>query len=138
MVETIIIVGLLLFALLGLILGYLLGTKFTEQRLQQEIPLQREDAIARSRAALSGKFSENLAPYFPDFPFAPTELRWLGNPVDYVVFKGMDNNRIDEIVFLEVKSGKSQLTGREKQIREAVQEKRISWKEYRVAEGLTK
>ncbi len=137
--------GTLLLVLLGLFLallfGYLLGRFLTEQRLHMEweaqIPELRKDAIARSRAGLGGKFSENLAPYLPDFPFSPTELRWLGNPVDFIIFKGLDHDAIDEIVFLEMKSGKSQLTLREKQIKNIIAQQRVSWKEYRVPEKIT-
>jgi len=140
-IVTLIVVGL--FIILALIAGYLIGSKITSMELQQEweekIPEVRQDAINRSRAGLGGKFSENLAPYFPNFPFHPTELRWLGgSPVDYIAFKGMDNDNIQEMVFLEIKSGKSQLTAREKQIKELVEKKKVRWEEYRVDEQVTK
>ena len=140
-IVTFIVVGL--FIILALIVGYLIGSKITSMELQREwedkIPGVRQDAINRSRAGLGGKFSENLAPYFPDFPFHPTELRWLGgSPVDYIAFNGMDNDSIQELVFLEIKSGKSKLTTREKQIKELVEKKKVRWQEYRVDENVTK
>lgn len=49
----------------------------------------RRDSVDRSRATLSGQFLEKLAPRFPGFPYDPTDLRFLGTPVDYVVFAGL-------------------------------------------------
>ena len=124
----------LLFLLSGLLLGVLLAYLWWKR----QVPAERQDAIDRSRANLGGQFAEQLAPYFPDFPYNPNELRWLGKPIDYVVFKGMDNNDINEIVFLEVKSGKSQLNEHQRQIKKLVEEKKLSWAQYRVPEEVTK
>ena len=92
----------------------------------------------RSRAVLGGHFSENLAPYLPDFPFVPTECRFVGKPVDFIVFKGMDEKKIDEVVFVEVKSGNAKLTEHEKNLKETIDKKRVKWVEYRIPEELTK
>lgn len=139
--PELLLISLIISALIFIFVGYLIGKIITTHTLNQEwedkIPEQRADAINRSRASLGGKFSENLSPYFPDFPFHPTEMRWLGSPVDYIVFKGMDNDKIEELIFLEIKSGKSVLTTREKQIQKLVEEKKVAWKEYRVPEDIT-
>ncbi len=131
------IIGAIIFGIVGYLIGKIITTHSVNKEWEDKIPEQRADAINRSRASLGGKFSENLSPYFPDFPFHPTEMRWLGSPVDYIVFKGMDNDLIDEIVFLEIKSGKSALTAREKQLKRLVEEGKVSWKEYRMKEDIT-
>ena len=92
----------------------------------------------KSRAVLSGMFSEQLAPYLPDFNFKPTEVRFLGKPVDFIVFKGIDGKEINEIVFVEVKSGKSQLSKVEKSLKKTIENKKVSWEEYRIPEDLTR
>jgi predicted Holliday junction resolvase-like endonuclease len=120
------------------IIGYLIGKYITSQKLKDQIPEIREDAIKHSRAVLSGQFSEQLAPYLPDFPFKPTEARFIGKPIDFVVFKGMDNKKIDEVVFVEVKSGQSQLSNVERSLRNTIQNKNVSWHEYKVPEEVTK
>ncbi|MEK6950417.1 MAG: Holliday junction resolvase-like protein [Nanoarchaeota archaeon] len=119
-------------SLLLLLAGFFIGLLLMYLYWKNKVPAERQDAINRSRANLSGQFAEQLAPYFPDFPYSPTELRWLGKPIDYVVFKGMDNNDINEIVFLEVKSGKSQLNEHQRQVKRVVEEKKISWSQYKV------
>ena len=123
--------------ILVLLAGVLIGALLVYLWWKKKAPEIRQDAIDRSRSNLGGQFAEQLAPYFPDFPYSPNELRWLGKPIDYVVFKGMDENEIKEIVFLEVKSGKSQLNEHQKQIKRLVEEKKVKWDLYRVTEEVT-
>ncbi len=104
---------------------------------KNELPNHRKEAILKSRRVLSGNFSEQLAPFLPDFKYAPNECKFLGKPIDFLVFKGLDENKIDEIVFVEVKSGKSKLSKREKGLKEAIENKKVRWEEYRVPGDLT-
>lgn len=120
------------------VIGYLIGKYTTQHKLKEKIPEIREDAIKHSRAVLSGQFSEQLAPYLPDFPFKPTEARFIGKPIDFVVFKGMDEKKIDEVVFVEVKSGQSALSKVERSLKSAISEKKVLWHEYKVPEEVTK
>ncbi|MBI2101122.1 hypothetical protein HYT53_00755 [Candidatus Woesearchaeota archaeon] len=136
--EFIEIIGIIALLILALFIGYLIGKYLTQKKLEEKIPDIREDAIRHSRAVLSGQFSEQIAPYLPDFPFKPTEARFIGKPIDFVVFKGMDGKKIDEVVFVEVKSGQSVLNKVEKTLKEAVQNKNVSWHEYKVPEEITK
>lgn len=137
---TIILVFFIL--VFGIIIGYFIGNKITkiqrDRYWESELPSHRKDAILRSRAVLSGQFSEQLAPFFPDFPFAPTECKFLGKPIDFIVFKGGDDKKINEVVFVEVKSGKSKLSSTEKSLKEAIENKNVRWEEYRIPEELFK
>src|ERR1700743_318668 len=81
----------------------------------------RADAIARSRANLSGKFIENVYPFTADFEFNPGETRFIGEPIDLLVFeKSTLEGEEVTIRFLEVKTGKSQLSEKQRRIRDAV------------------
>ena len=124
--------------LIILYFGFLIGKFISRKEMEEKIPELREDAIKQSRAVLSGQFSEQIAPYLPNFPYKPTEARFIGKPVDFIIFKGMDEKKIEEVVFVEVKSGQSQLSKTEKNLRETIQNKKVSWDEYRVAEKITK
>ena len=95
----------------------------------------RKDAVRRASSVLSGKVTEHLAPYLPHFPYDPRDARFLGTPVDLIVFDGMSDNDVREIVFVEVKTGSSSLTTRERRVRDAVQEKRVSWKMFHLETG---
>ena len=100
-------------------------------RVETEVDI-RADAIRRSSAVVSGKVSEHLAPYMAGFPYNPKDARFLGTPIDFLVFDGMSDDDVREVVFLEVKTGGSSLTTRERRVRDAVQAGRVSWKEFRV------
>jgi predicted Holliday junction resolvase-like endonuclease len=132
---------LILIFLVGLIIAYWLGNKIgrfkTNKDWEKEIPNYRKDAIMKSRAVLGGQFSEQLAPYLPNFEYLPTECKFLGKPIDFVVFKGMDNKKIEEIIFVEVKSGNSKLNTHEKNLKDAIDKKKVKWVEYRIPEELT-
>ena len=53
----------------------------------------RQDAIQRSLAVTAGKVLEQLVPYLPAFPFNPKDVRFLGSPVDFVVFDGLSDGQ---------------------------------------------
>lgn len=93
----------------------------------------REDAVQRSQAVTAGKVHEQLMPYLPTFPYNPKDVRFLGSPVDLVVFDGLAEGRVRRIVFVEVKTGGAGLTGRERMVREAVRDGEVEWVELRVA-----
>jgi len=107
------------------------GVALERWRVEKEGNI-RADAIRRSSAVVSGKVTEHLAPYMATFPYNPKDARFLGTPVDLIVFDGMNDGSMREIIFLEVKSGASSLTTRERQIRDAVVARRVAWKEFRV------
>ncbi len=111
-------------AALALLLAFLLWKTWYTRRV-------RKDAIQRSLAVTTGKVYEQLVPYLPDFPFNPKDVRFLGSPVDFVVFDGLSDGQITRIVFVEVKTGGAELSTRERRIRDAVQDSRVEWYELR-------
>ena len=94
----------------------------------------RRDAIRRSLAVVTGKVSEQLVPHFPHFPFAPQDARFLGSPVDFVVFDGLSEGEgaVRRVVFVEVKTGEARLSPRERGVREAIERGAVEWMELRV------
>ena len=128
--------------LVGLAIAFWVGIRVGSFRKHKEweaeLPGHRKDAVMRSRAVLGGQFSEQLAPYLPDFPYLPTECKFIGKPIDLICFKGMDDKDINEVIFVEVKSGKAKLSSSEKKLKEAIEKKKVRWEEYRVPEDVTK
>ena len=117
----------LIIALVFLLVGYLWGKRKVSQVKKQ--------ALQRQRPILGGLFSEQIAPLLPDFPkdLKISEARFVGKPIDFLFFKGMDEKNISEVVFVEVKSGKSALTFVERTLRDAIRDKRVEWREYRIS-----
>lgn len=128
MAAAILVLGLVI----GLRLGKRAGKSELEAGLERRLQAERSDAVKRSRAVLTGLASEQLAPFLPDFPFDPTELRFIGKPVDFIAFVGSSKGSIEEVAFVEVKSGASSLSPVERSLREAVLAGKIRWLEYRV------
>ena len=116
---------------LGLKLGRRSGKLESERGLPDRLASEREDAVRRSRAVLGGLAAEQLAPYLPDFPFDPTELRFIGKPVDFIAFVGASEGKVAEVAFVEVKSGNASLSPVERSLRDAVKGGRVRWVEYR-------
>lgn len=96
--------------------------------LEQEKQRIRQSAISQSRAVLGGKFTEQLAPYLPEFKYDPTEARFIGSPIDLVVFPGLSSGDPQEIVIMEIKSGKNcQLTPQQQKIRRLIEDGMVRW-----------
>lgn len=93
----------------------------------------RKDAVKRSKAVISGQVTEQIAPFLPNFPANPSDARFIGKPVDFIVFSGLsENEKIDEILFVEVKTGKSLLSEREKEVKKAIEKGKVRYVEYRI------
>jgi len=134
--DYLLIILVVIGAIVLVLIGYILGRKMGFMQGQREIPNlikeARDDATKRSRAVIGGQVSEQLAPYFPDFPYNPSEARFIGKPIDFLIFKGMDEKDITEVIFVEVKSGKSSLSTHERKLRDAINNKNVKWEEYRL------
>ena len=99
-----------------------------QQKWEGEKESIRKEAITQSRAVLGGKFVEQLAPYLPQFSYDPTEARFIGSPIDLIVFPGLATGNPQEIVIMEVKTGKTaQLTPQESKIRQLIEDGMVRW-----------
>lgn len=113
--------------------GALIGIIVQKRKDHSLFEKERADAVKRSRAVLGGQFGEQLAPFLPQFPCNPGDVRFIGKPIDYIAFPGSAEGRpIEEIVLIEVKSGESQLSAREREIKHAVENGRVRYVEYRI------
>lgn len=96
----------------------------------------RQDAINKSTSVIMGKVTEHLVPYFFDFPFNPKEVRFIGSPIDLIVFQNLESGEPVEIHFVEIKTGNSGLSTRQKSIKEAVDNKRVFWRKLTIEKGM--
>lgn len=96
-----------------------------------EIKKARLDAVATSKSVNKGFSFEIICPFLKEFKHSIKDLKMLSQPVDFICFSGMEENSIDKIIFIEIKTGFSQLTERQKQIKKAVENKQVFWEEFR-------
>ncbi len=98
-----------------------------EKRLAEETENRRKVVSQKKSSEVRlGGIAETLAPFLDQFEFDPENCTFLGKPIDYISFAD------DEITFIEVKSGNSQLNSKQRHIRDQVKSKLINWKEIRI------
>lgn len=66
-----------------------------------------------------GQISEQLAPMLEGFKYDPKKAHFIGNPIDYIIFED------EEIVLLEVKSGESRMTKKQRDIRDMIKDGKV-------------
>lgn len=96
-------------------------------------------SVNTSRAVLKGKMAEQFAPILPEFQYLPSDAKFLGDPVDYVVFDGYTDFRdgdgtVDdiEVILLDIKSGGARLSKGQQAIAQAVREGRVRFETLRI------
>lgn len=100
-------------------------------KIEEEAKI-RQDAINRSYSVNLGKITEHLVPFHASFlsQFNPKDARFIGSPIDLIVFDGSADKRDDLVIyFVEVKTGNSRLTGIQQKVRDAVLNGQIRWAE---------
>jgi predicted Holliday junction resolvase-like endonuclease len=122
---------------IGIVIGIVVASLyFVIWRLRYSAAI-RENAVQRSLAVTAGKVHEQLVPYLPGFGFNPKDARFLGSPVDLVIFDGLAAGDVKRVVFLEVKTGGSPLTTRERQVRNVIDAREVVWAELRLNRSAT-
>jgi len=106
---------------------------------QQALAQAQKRSVNTSRAVLKGKMAEQLAPIMPEFRYLPSDAKFLGDPVDYVVFDGYTDFRDGEgraedieVILMDIKSGGARLTKGQQAISQAVQEGRVRFETLRI------
>ena len=96
-------------------------------------------SVNTSRAVLKGKMAEQFAPILPEFQYLPSDAKFLGDPVDYVVFDGYSNFRDGdgdaediEVILLDIKSGGARLSKGQQAIAQAIREGRVRFETLRI------
>ena len=110
------------------------------QHQEKSLIAARRESVERSRSSLKGQIAEQMAPLLPGFLYEPADARFLGDPIDYVVFNGYTDVRDGEgealeVVLLEVKQGGSALSPFQKAIAASVEAGRVRFEICRIAEN---
>ena len=86
---------------------------------------QRKNAIERSKHVIMWQVNEKIAPILPWFPYNYKDLVFIGKWIDYIVFDWLSTGYLKQIVFLEIKSGNSNLNKNELMIQECLNRKKV-------------
>jgi len=75
-----------------------------------------------------GKILEKVIPAYKEFKMSISECRPLFEPLDLIVFSGINKLAIESITFLEIKTGNAQLVKHERMIRNAIADRKVNYK----------
>ena len=84
-----------------------LNSEFNQFKSQKDNDIleARKDSNKKQRATIKGQITETIAPWSMTVVNSVSELNFLGNPIDFIGFKGLDGDGDIDIKFIEVKSG---------------------------------
>lgn len=117
---------------LGIFLGFFVAFMILKTRFLESEKRIRENAIRGSKSAITGEIYEKILPSLPNFPYAPRDMVFVGKGVDYIIFDGLSDGELREVIFLELKSGKSRLNANEKNIKKTIDAKKVRFAEMRI------
>lgn len=128
--ETFDIFILLFVIMLGMIAAVALTYADIQKRKRKKAEKATQKVVSQKKSSevRLGKIGENMAPFFTDWPYDPNKFRFLGNPVDGIQFEE------DEVIFVEIKTGKARLTASQKSVKQLVQEGKVRFATFRVGE----
>lgn len=60
-----------------------------QQRLDKDIKEAQKRSNNMQRNVLKGQIGEQFTPFITDFPYNPSDCRFMGEPIDYVIFQNL-------------------------------------------------
>lgn len=98
-----------------------------EKNLEEETETRKKIVSQKKSSEVRlGNIAETLAPFLDQFDFDPENCIFLGKPIDYISFED------EAVTFIEIKSGKAQLSTKQRHIRDLIKAKQVVWKEVRI------
>ena len=110
--------GIAGFAILGLSLGLVIAVMWITRVSRK---LKQEQFRNRSLSSKYGKITEQFLPLVDSYPWNSEKFRFLGSPIDGVQFED------DKVIFVEFKTGDSQLSKDQRHIRDIVQANKVEF-----------
>ena len=83
--------------------------------------LKQEQFRNRSLSSKYGKLTEQFLPLIDSYPWNSQKFRFLGSPIDCVQFED------DKVIFVEFKTGNSQLSKNQRHIRDIVEANKVEF-----------
>lgn len=99
----------------------------------------KQKSLNVQRNTVKGQIAEMFVPFMDGFEYEAADCRFMGQPIDYVVFENLHKYEAQgcgiedvRIVFLEIKTGNAKLSKRQEVIRDAVTKGRVVFEVMRV------
>lgn len=108
-----------------------------EEKAQE---IKKQKGRAASAHTTKGQILEKWCPFLEhpeiDPDWEAKNWTFMGQPIDYIIFDWRNDKEINvadgKVIMLDVKSGKSQLTTKQRRIRDLIQAGRVEWRTIRL------
>ncbi len=115
-------------------------TEITSASEEKSQEIKKQKSRAASAHTTKGQILEKWCPFLEhpeiDPDWEAKNWSFMGNPIDYIIFDWRNDKTINladgKVVMLDVKSGKSQLTTKQRRIRDLIQAGKVEWKTIRL------
>jgi len=98
---------------------------------ERKLKIPKESEV-KTKAVNLGFLLERLAPTLDGFTFNKNDCRSMFDPIDYVIFEGLNKKqKVDKIMFVDIKTGGARLTQKQKKIKQVVEDKKVEFKTYK-------
>ena len=89
---------------------------------------QISERTAKTTAAVNiGKSLEKVLPVAKNFRWVVPDTKFLGDPIDMLIFNGLSLGKVESLSFVEAKSGAARLNDHQKSIRDALADHKVSY-----------
>ena len=112
----------------------------SEKNEEKAVEIKKQKGRAASAHTTKGQILEKWCPFLehPDIDpdWEAKNWQFMGQPIDYIIFDWRENKEINvadgKVIMLDVKSGKSQLTTKQRRIRDLIQAGNVEWRTIRL------
>jgi len=88
--------------------------------------LQEHTFDKQSLRVKFGKMTEQFFPFLKKYSYNPQNFRFIGSPIDGIQFEK------DKVIFVEFKTGNSSLSKKQKEIKDIIGKKKVTFEEVRI------
>jgi len=115
-------------------------TEIITQSEEKTVEIKKQKGRAASAHTTKGQILEKWCPFLEhpeiDPDWEAKNWAFMGQPIDYIIFDWRNDKTINladgKIIMLDVKSGKSQLTTKQRRIRDLIQAGKVEWRTIRL------
>lgn len=112
-----------------------LNKKLIDQKreFEERIVEERKAAVKTSRSVIKGQVNEQIAPFLPDFKYNSADCKFLGQPIDIIVFNGISEENVTEVIIMDIKTGQASLSKTQRQIKKCIEEGKFRFEVFKAS-----
>jgi predicted Holliday junction resolvase-like endonuclease len=99
----------------------------TVEQYENKLQEVKKNTAKMSRATIKGQLAEQMFPFAKECTYSISDMKFLGQPIDFIVYDGMSDGDVRRVVFVEIKTDTARLSPVQKSIREAIMRGDVHW-----------